>query len=103
PSGDTDIPQQAREEPGADAELKALVRHLEARVHQERSRAEAAQDRATSLYAQRFALAVICAASVPPLLLALLAHRYDLHEWEARSDAFGVLLVVMAILLLSAI
>lgn len=77
------------------AKLKILVKELKAELTRERTRADAAEARAADLYAQRFALAMICAASVPPLGVALLAHRYDLHDWEARSDALGVLLVAI--------
>ena len=98
PSGDGPT-----DDAGTIAELRALVRHLQARLKFEKERADAAQDQAASYYAQRFALAVVCAASVPPLGLALLAHRYDLHELEARSDALGVMLVAIVLLLLAAI
>jgi hypothetical protein len=100
--------QQANHEDGDKlpiivAELKARVHHLETRVAFERKRGDAALDREANLYAQRYVLAVICAASVPSLGLALLAHRYDLHEWEARSDAMGVMLVLSVVLTVMAV
>jgi len=85
------------------ARLRALIKELKAEVAKERSRAEAAETRVADLYAQRFVLGMVCAASVPPLGFALLAHRYDLHDWEARSDALGVLLVVMIVLFFAAL
>jgi hypothetical protein len=79
--------------------IEQEIRRLEAELARERARAEAALERAADLYAQRFVLATICAASVPPLGFALLAHRYEMHEWEARSDIVGIMLVACIILL----
>ena len=76
----------------------ARVRQLEREVVVERARTSEAMARAADLHAQRLVLALACASSVPSLAVALLAHRYELHELETRSDAVGMALVTLILL-----
>jgi hypothetical protein len=82
--------------------LQNRIAQLQSELVKERAKTEAALTRAADLYAQRFALAMVCAASVPPLGLALLAHRYNLHDYETFSDAIGVFLVAIVVLMFAA-
>jgi len=76
----------------------ARVRQMERELVFERTRTAEAQARAAELHVQRFVLALLCAAALPSLAVALIAHRFELHELETRSDAVGLGLAFIVLL-----